>query len=632
MLFADRKIGKKESALLWKKPFESVQYALRVAVSCLLCLALVLTTSGCSDDSVVSDKHTPAQVKVQVNDCEIAEGASGNGGASYNGQVITIDMIEACDDRQSYLELVCPVWQFYCQQYGLKYPGVMALQGIYEAGLPTNISNVARTDNNLGGLKYASGIPNATEGSKYPASEGNGVYCHFTNVNEYIEAAVWNIAHEGSFYQDAVNNQGTMESFCNALCDIWIDGQKNGDTGYAHYIIDDYGKYGLSKFEGGTLSNGNSSKSAKTTTTTSSDQTNLVGSDNEEKIWNYLKSEGFNDIQTAAIMGNWMRESGLDPSAEQNFDGGAALHAEKTKCDGKTGFGLAQWTYITYQTDLRDFAQEQNAKQNDLLLQLKYFTKTFADRKETFQKEENSKDIETATRWFNDEYERSADTHGSEGETKRINFANEIYERHNGQGASAGTEASDTELCSDINEKTQSTGEPQLGEAAKIKGVDARIEWLYDGNGLPTSKEENDKYLETFPVEINDSSGKRTSMNVTMHKKLKTEIQAIFKEIADTGFKITGGDISYREWGSDAGFKGRFPQSGHTYGHAFDVNPNENYCIYADGRVVGDHYSPGTDPLSVDDTIINIWKAHGFYWGGDWTSLKDYMHFCYFDH
>lgn len=175
-------------------------------------------------------------------------------------------------------------------------------------------------------------------------------------------------------------------------------------------------------------------------------------------------------------------------------------------------------------------------------------------------------------------------------------------------------------------------GPAQLGEAARIKGQEERIAWLYDGQGLPTSKAVNDQYLETFPVEILNSSGSRQTMNVTMHKKLKTEVQAIFKEMADAGFKIVGGDISYRTWGSDAGFKGRFPQSAHTYGHAFDVNPVQNYCIYANGQIVGDHYSPGTDPLSVTEPIINIWKQHGFYWGGDWTSLKDYMHFSYFNH
>src|SRR5699024_1257188 len=108
--------------------------------------------------------------------------------------------------------------------------------------------------------------------------------------------------------------------------------------------------------------------------------------------------------------------------------------------------------------------------------------------------------------------------------------------------------------------------------------------------------------------------------------------QAIFKKMADYGFKIVGGDVRYRQWGSDSGFQGRFPQSAHTYGHAFDVNPDYNYCMYADGTVVGNLYSPGVNPYSLTDSIVNIWKQHGFYWGGDWNSLKDYMHFSYFDH
>ena len=172
----------------------------------------------------------------------------------------------------------------------------------------------------------------------------------------------------------------------------------------------------------------------------------------------------------------------------------------------------------------------------------------------------------------------------------------------------------------------------QVGEAARIQGDDARIQWLYDGNGVPQSKEENDKYLETFPVEYLDMNGSQQTMNVTMHKKLKTEIQAIFKEMVSAGFKVIGGDISYRDWGSDGGYRGKFYYSAHTYGHAFDVNPEQNYYINSSGTTVGSHYSPGSDPYSVTQDIINIWKQHGFYWGGDWTSLKDYMHFSYFNH
>lgn len=45
----------------------------------------------------------------------------------------------------------------------------------------------------------------------------------------------------------------------------------------------------------------------------------LTGKTNDEKIWNYLKSNGFNEFGTAGLMGNLYAESGLKPtkSAEQ---------------------------------------------------------------------------------------------------------------------------------------------------------------------------------------------------------------------------------------------------------------------------------------------------------------------------
>ena len=43
-------------------------------------------------------------------------------------------------------------------------------------------------------------------------------------------------------------------------------------------------------------------------------------------------------------------------------------------------------------------------------------------------------------------------------------------------------------------------------------------------------------------------------------------------------------------------------------------------------------YQPGVDPYSVTPEVVAIWKKHGFFWGGDWKSSKDYMHFTYTNH
>ncbi len=173
----------------------------------------------------------------------------------------------------------------------------------------------------------------------------------------------------------------------------------------------------------------------------------------------------------------------------------------------------------------------------------------------------------------------------------------------------------------------------QIGEAASIEGEEARIEWLYDGNGIPQTEEENAKYLETFDVEYLDDSGNRQTFQLTMHKKLKAEVQAIFSDMVKANFKIEwkSGGGSIRGWNSDLGYKGTFYRSAHCYGHAVDINVDANPCIGTCGHV-GGTYAPGVDPYSVTPEIVNIWKSHGFYWGGDWTQLQDYMHFSYFNH
>lgn len=323
------------------------------------------------------------------------------------------------------------------------------------------------------------------------------------------------------------------------------------------------------------------------------------------QIYDFLLSKGVPPIGAAAIVGNIEGESSFDP-ANVNEIGASGL------CQWTPGSGRLQ--------KLQAYANSKGTNWTDVQTQLEYMWSElesgYTSVKNVIMNATEESDLEYATWYFGRYYEIFFLGDSFEATkyntAKRYEYAQKWYQSWQ-ENHSEGVNV-------------------QLGEAARIQGTEARIEWLYDGNGLPESEAENNQYLETFPVEYLDANGNRQTMNITMHRKLKTEVQAIFKEMADYGFKIVGGDVSYRQWGFDAGFQGRFPQSAHTYGHAFDVNPDYNYCIYADGTVVGKLYSPGVNPYSVTDPIINIWKQHGFYWGGDWNSLKDYMHFSYFNH
>ncbi len=77
--------------------------------------------------------------------------------------------------------------------------------------------------------------------------------------------------------------------------------------------------------------------------------------------------------------------------------------------------------------------------------------------------------------------------------------------------------------------------------------------------------------------------------------------------------------------------------SQHAYGLAIDINPFYNpYVTYPDGGV---RISPaGSEPyadreadfpykIDENDLCYKLFKEHGFTWGGDWNSSKDYQHF-----
>lgn len=408
--------------------------------------------AGCSEDQLKVSEKMQRKVVAPPETCEEVADDTGST-SSWNGGKITVEDIEACQSREEYLQLVMPCYQYHCQQYGIKFPGVLALQGIYEAGVPNNISNVMRSDNNMGGLKYSSAIPHAQQGSAVPSNESGGCYCRFNSIDEYIEAAVWNIAHDGSPYGTAMSYKDKdVTNFTRALCNMWIGGVEPGNPpgeyGYSEYVIADYEKYGLSKYEGG-MSRGqsNHSSSNNNSSSSSANGASLVGDDNAAKIWNYLKAEGYSDEQAAGIMGNFQRESNFEPNIIQGGQTFETIPESAMQEGNMVGYGIAQWTWYTYCRDLHEFAQRKGKKDCDLQTQLEYFSTTFADQKEEYCK---LKGIAECTTWFHDAYERSADT----SMAQRISFAEEIYARFKG---TAETNASQTSHLECGNEKGKQT-------------------------------------------------------------------------------------------------------------------------------------------------------------------------------
>ena len=76
----------------------------------------------------------------------------------------------------------------------------------------------------------------------------------------------------------------------------------------------------------------------------------------------------------------------------------------------------------------------------------------------------------------------------------------------------------------------------------------------------------------------------------------------------------------------------------HAYGLAVDVNPLYNPYVGNDDIVLPNssrQYVDRTQTFSMkmdeNDICVRTFVAHGFTWGGDWTGVKDYMHFEYTD-
>lgn len=164
-------------------------------------------------------------------------------------------------------------------------------------------------------------------------------------------------------------------------------------------------------------------------------------------------------------------------------------------------------------------------------------------------------------------------------------------------------------------------GYVEAGEASKVP-VENRMGWLFP-NGIPEDEEEMQQYVTRIEVEIIDDTGSEATMTLTVHKKLAEEIKAIFKEMKELKFKIKTWECGAYNWRPMASDSSK--QSYHSYGSCVDINTYNNAATYTSGT-----YLPGKDEFAVTQEVVNIWKAHGFYWGGDWDGYHfDPMHFTY---
>jgi hypothetical protein len=171
--------------------------------------------------------------------------------------------------------------------------------------------------------------------------------------------------------------------------------------------------------------------------------------DNGSIIWNGLTSNGFNEIAAAGIMGNLKAESNLDPTI---CEGGG--HSANIKVDGTTGYGLAQWTYVTRQKSLADFAAQKGKNSGDLMVQIDFLVQEIK-LYGLVDKLNACRTPSEAAYLFHEDFEKSADTPTMA--QRRAIFAEEIF-KSKGEGASENTPSYDGNVLNYVFGNTQVQG------------------------------------------------------------------------------------------------------------------------------------------------------------------------------
>jgi hypothetical protein len=135
---------------------------------------------------------------------------------------------------------------------------------------------------------------------------------------------------------------------------------------------------------------------------------------------------------------------------------------------------------------------------------------------------------------------------------------------------------------------------------------------------------------------------------LVVHRKVAHDVLWVFRQLFRARFPIHRLDLAPRpqpiDWDSTRNLSSSFNcrsatgnpgvLSEHSYGWAVDVNPLQNPYVRSDGSVLRAAAKPYRDRarrrkgmIHPGDVVVRSFAAIGWGWGGDWRTLKDYMHF-----
>jgi hypothetical protein len=145
-----------------------------------------------------------------------------------------------------------------------------------------------------------------------------------------------------------------------------------------------------------------------------------------------------------------------------------------------------------------------------------------------------------------------------------------------------------------------------------------------------------------------DYAGKSAQGELIVNEKVADEVEGIFRELRDHGFRIEkmkpvdaygGSDDRSMEANNTSAFNCRDKTgqpgnySNHSWGRAIDINPLTNPYVRGsmvlppEGRACLDRTRTYVGGIQADDFVVQLFRKHGWTWGGSWKDRQDYQHF-----
>ncbi|HVM39631.1 MAG TPA: M15 family metallopeptidase, partial [Acidimicrobiia bacterium] len=181
---------------------------------------------------------------------------------------------------------------------------------------------------------------------------------------------------------------------------------------------------------------------------------------------------------------------------------------------------------------------------------------------------------------------------------------------------------------------------PFRSSVAAVTAGDLGASWRA---GCPVPPE----HLRSLTVSHWGFDGAVRTGELVVHADHVERIRAVMQRLYDVGFPIErmvpvdaygGSDDASMDANNTSAFNcrtvaGTSRWSQHAYGLAIDVNPVQNPYVRGStvspdaGRTHLERSRPAPGKILAGGPVVQAFAAHGWHWGGNWSSSKDYQHF-----